>query len=209
MVTDATRDSAILEFIITDLQGFYHPPSCISPLQVDPNEQGKDSDHNIVMFPPISFQNTGPKRKKKTIITRPLPDSQVEKFGKFITSHNWDEVFSAADANTKVANFHNTLIQRLNLYFPQKAMKVSTLDKKFMTPELKQLQRRTQREFYKHRKSTKWKGLKKKFKKLKKHTARTFYDNFVNDLKFTNPSKWYEMAKKIGAVNHSNDGELG
>ena len=93
LVTDATRDSAILEFIITDLQGFYHPPSCIAPLQVDPNEQGKDSDHNIVMFPPISFQNTGPKRKKKTIITRLLPDSQVEKFGKFITSHNWDEVF--------------------------------------------------------------------------------------------------------------------
>ena len=78
-----------------------------------------------------------------------------------------------------------------------------------MTPELKQFQRRTQREFYKNRKSTKWKELKRKFKKLKKQTARKFYDTFVNDLKSTNPSKWYEMARKIGAVNHSNDGELG
>ena len=208
LVTDGTRDSAILEHIITDLQGFYHPPSCIAPLEVDQNEQGKDSDHNIVMFPPISFPNTGPKRKKKTIITRPLPDSQIKKFGKFITSHNWDEVFSEDDVNTKVANFHNTIIQRLNLYFPQKTIKISTLDKKFMTPELKQLQRRTQREFYKHRKSTKWKKLKRKFKKLKKQTARKFYDTFVNDLKSTNPSKWYEMARKIGAVNHSNDGDL-
>ena len=55
LVTDGTRESAILEHIITDLQGFYHPPSCIAPLEVDQNEQGKDSDHNIVMFPPIIF----------------------------------------------------------------------------------------------------------------------------------------------------------
>ena len=117
LVTEGTRDSAILEFIITDLQGYYHPPSCISSLEVDDNQQGKDSDHNIVIFPPISFPNTGPKRKKRTITTRPLPDSQVEKFGKFITSHNWNEVFSVSDANSKVKNFHEILIERLNLYF--------------------------------------------------------------------------------------------
>ena len=204
LVTEGTRDSAILEFIITDLQGYYHPPSCISPLEADENQQGKDSDHNIVMFPPISF----PKRMKKTITTRPLPDSQVEKFGKFITSHDWNEIFSVSDANSKVANFDNTLIERLNLYFPQKTIQISSLDKKFMTPELKQLQRSVQREFYKNRKSTKWKNLKRKFKKLKKLIARKYYNDFVNDLKNTSPSKWYKMAKKIGAVNHSKDVEL-
>ena len=75
-------------------------------------------------------------------------------------------------------------------------MKISSLDKKFITPELRQLQRQTQREFYKRRKSTKWKKLKRKFKYLKKKTVRKFYSNFVTDLKTTNPSKWYEMAKK-------------
>ena len=87
---------------------FYHPPSCITPLEVDQNEQGKDGDHNI---PPINFPNTGPKRKKKIIITRPLHNSKIEKFGIFITSHNWDEVFSEYDVNTRVANFHNTIFQ--------------------------------------------------------------------------------------------------
>ena len=130
------------------------------------------------------------------------------KFGKFITCHDWAEVLSVDDVDTKANNFHNTLIQKLNHFFPQKTMKISTLDKHYMTPELKQLQRKTQREFYKCRKSTKWRKLKKKFKKLKKTTARKFYDKFVNDLKLTNPSKWYEMAKKIGAVNNSNDKEL-
>ena len=77
-----------------------------------------------------------------------------------------------------------------------------------MTPELKHLQRRTQREFYKRRKSNKWKNLKRKFKKLKKKTVRKFYNTFVTELKNTNPSKWYSMAKKIGAVNQSEDDDL-
>ena len=208
LITEGTRNSAILEHIITDLQGYYHPPACIAPLEVDDVEQGKDSDHNIVMLAPISIPSSGQKRKKKTIVTRPLPESQMEKFGKFTTKHNWDEVISVDDVNSKVENFHNTLIQKLNMYFPQKTMKISSLDKNFMNPELKQLQRQTQREFYKNRKSIKWKKLKRKFKKLKKITVRKFYDSFVNDLKDTNPSKWYQMAKKIGAVNSSNDNDL-
>ena len=77
-----------------------------------------------------------------------------------------------------------------------------------MTPELKQLQRQTQREFYIRRKSTKWKNLKRKIKSLKKKTVRKFYSSFVNTLKDTNPSKWYEMAKKIGAVNQSDENNL-
>ena len=32
---------------------------------------------------------------------------------------------------------------------------------------------------------------------------KTFYNQFVTDLKETDPSKWYTMAKKIGAVNQS------
>ena len=77
-----------------------------------------------------------------------------------------------------------------------------------MSPELKQLQRKVQREFYKHRKSDKWKKLKRKFKTLKKKTLRKFYSNFVDELKETNPSKWYQMAKKIGAVNQSEQDDL-
>ena len=73
IVTEATRKSAVLEYIITDLLGLYHPPSCISPLEVDEDKIGKHSDHNIVVLAPINQPYTGPKRKKKIIKTRPLP----------------------------------------------------------------------------------------------------------------------------------------
>ena len=40
-----------------------------------------------------------------------------------------------------------------------------------------------------------------KVQKLKKKAINKFYHHFVTDLKETNPSKWYSMAKRIGAVN--------
>ena len=39
---------------------------------------------------------------------------------------------------------------------------------------------------------------KKAIKKLKRKTVRTFYSKFVSELKESNPSKWYSMAKGLG-----------
>ena len=89
-----------------------------------------------------------------------------------------------------------------------KKIKISSLDKKWMSPKLKLLHRKVQREYFKNRKSAKWKKLKKKFKQQKKAAVRTLYSNFVTELKNTNPGKWYKMAKQIGAVDQMNGGEV-
>ena len=77
-----------------------------------------------------------------------------------------------------------------------------------MNPALKNLLRKIKREFYKNRTSPKWRKMKKKFKKLKRKTVRNFYSNFVSELKVSNPSKWYSMAKRLGAEKPNSDGEL-
>ena len=86
-------------------------------------------------------------------------------FGQALAHHPWSEVYEAKDLNEKVQNFHETLRYWLNKYFPEKTVKMSTLDKKWFTPQLKILHRRVQREFNKHRKSEKFKKLRSKFKK--------------------------------------------
>ena len=58
-----------------------------------------------------------------------------------------------------------------------------------------------QREYYKRRKSDKFKKLKQKFKRLKRKTLKHHYYKFVTELKATDPGKWYTMAKQIGAVD--------
>ena len=79
---------------------------------------------------------------------------------------------------TKTENFHNTLRVLQDKFFPVKSIKISQLDKKWLNPMLKSLNRKVQREFYKNRKSNKWKTLKKKFKKLKRERINTFYADF-------------------------------
>ena len=77
-----------------------------------------------------------------------------------------------------------------------------------MSPSLKQLHRQMQREFFRHRKSDKYKKLKSKFKKMKRRAVKSFYSDFVLELKHSDPGKWYAMAKKIGAVDKMATGAI-
>ena len=47
-----------------------------------------------------------------------------------------------------------------------------------------------------------------RFKRVKRKAIKTFYSIFVTELKLTNPGKWYKMAKRIGAVDQMNGGDI-
>ena len=167
IITAGTRNSAILENIITDLHTLFQPPQCLAPLQVDEDKDGSDSDHNVIILPPITITNSC-KPAKRSVVTRPLPGSGVDQFAEFISTHSWGEVLDEQNINTKVENFHKTLRTKLDQFLPEKTVRVSYLDKKWMSPQLKNINRKLKREFFKNRKSQKWKNLKKKFKILKR-----------------------------------------
>ena len=43
---------------------------------------------------------------------------------------------------------------------------------------------------------------------MKRKSVKTIYSGFVKELKSTDPGKWYEMAKQIGAIGASNKIEV-
>ena len=195
-----------MDLIITDIYTLYLPPIALKCLQVDENSVGVDSDHSPVLMSPHTDAQQPRSTNKNQITIRPLPDSSIRRFGQFLTSHKWEEVLQKENLDEKVMAFHNTLKNKLDEFFPTKTINQnSNLDKKWMSPELKDLHRRMQREYWKNRKSDKWRSFRHKFTKLKKKNCRSFYNNFVTDLKSTNPSKWYMMAKKIGAISNQKD----
>ena len=208
IVTVPTRKSATLEMILTDMHSFYHPPATFPPLEVDVNEKGKNSDHEIVVMAPLSNSAFKTQRIKREIVVRPLHPQNILDFGKEITAHDWKEVLEANNVDDKVTNFHQTLHQWLEKFFPEKMVKISSLDRKWMTPNLKILLRRKQREFLKNRKSSKWRNLDRRFKKLKRSSIKNFYSKFVSDLKQSDPGKWYQMAKRLGSVDQMTDGQI-
>ena len=56
VVMKPTRKDEILDIILTDLHTSYHAPLPLPPLQVDDDQVGKDSDHRIILFPPIPHE---------------------------------------------------------------------------------------------------------------------------------------------------------
>ena len=65
--TVPTRGKNTLELILTDLHTVYHPPTTMPPLQVDEGQNGKDSDHNTVVFAPKANLRFLNKREKIVI----------------------------------------------------------------------------------------------------------------------------------------------
>ena len=88
-VTVGTRKQATLEIILSDLLNLYHPPTVIGPLQVDVGKIGKNSDHNIVIFAPRSNSLFKVERKKRSVKTRPIPESRIPLFGREIQQQKW------------------------------------------------------------------------------------------------------------------------
>ena len=120
LVSVPTRLGATLEIILTDLHSLYHPPTTLPPLEVDQDKDGADSDHNIVIMAPLSNGNYEVKRKKKTIVTRPLPTSNFAKFEAALQSHSWVEVIETEDVDQKVQNFHGFIRKILDESFRKK-----------------------------------------------------------------------------------------
>ena len=201
IVSVPTRNGATLELLLTDLHPFYHPPTTLPPLQVDDDKDGADSDHDVILMAPSESSQYAVDRTRKTVHTRPIPESKIEQFGKELTTHDWSEVFSPENVDEKVNNFHQYIRYLLDKYFPEKTVKVSTLDKKWMSPDLKLLHRQRQRAFIKNRNGEKWRKLNKSFKRLKRKAIKNLYSNFVTELKSTNPGEWYKVAKRLGAVD--------
>ena len=147
-------------------------------------------------------------RKRKTIITRPLPPENIRQFAKDITLHDWSDVLNTEDIDIKVNNFHTYIRSLLNKHFPEKTVRISSLDKGWMSPKVKIAHRKMQRAYFRQGKSSRWRKLKKAYKKLKHRRIKTYYSDFVCDLKKSNPGRWYQQAKKIGAVGQQTDGDI-
>ena len=80
-------------------------------------------------------------RKKKTIKTRPIPVSQIHEYEEELANFNCDDQFKNLSVDEQTNTFHNFLRTNLEKFFPEKSLKLSSLDQKWMSPELKNLHR--------------------------------------------------------------------
>ena len=105
----------------------------------------------------------------------------------------------------KVENFHKYMRDLLDKYFPEKTVNVTNLDKEWLSPGLKLLLRQAQRELFKNGKSKKYKKLRNVFRRRKRESIKMFYKNFVEELKVSKPSRYFQMRRTAESQRQAGD----
>ena len=199
IVTRPTCNGKTLDILITNLHELYCLPNIVPAVPADDLSAGVPSDHSIVIAAPIC-RNPGKIRNEYTTkTTRPLPDSEIRKFGQWIVQHEWETVNLIKDPSEQVQLLQNTLSTSLEKFLPAKTVKFSKKDKKWMNGELKKIDRLKKREWCKNGKSLKYIALKKKFDTKFKDAAKKFAEKNVTELMEENPGKAYSTLRRMGA----------
>ena len=92
IVTKPTRQNLarLLDPIITKLANYYQTPEILSPLDNDPNKDGKPSDHSIVIAEPISEIKNTCARQLRTIKVRPMQEHKLNILKSYFKCEQWD-----------------------------------------------------------------------------------------------------------------------
>ena len=102
----------------------------------------KTSDHKMILYQPISIIDNRHDRKKKSVKIRPFLESRMLEFEEWLKKHDWSEIYILESSHKKAELFQSTLLEKLNLYIPEKIVKFCTDDQPYFTPELKTLDRK-------------------------------------------------------------------
>ena len=188
--------AAILDPIITTLHALYMEPVTMPPINNN-LENGKPSDHLVVLMRPLSAMLPTPPRQYYTVQTRPITESGLRIFGQWIISHSWREVYNCTDVNRKAEILQSVLLEKYYRVFPIKCIKLCRDDKPWVSAKLKKIDRARKREFCKNKFSEKWVKLNQIFQDQCSLEKTKYYENMVEDLKQSNPGQWYSKLKRM------------
>ena len=121
IVTRPTRDYAILDLIITNLQSCYKTPDIFAPLGV--------SDHNSIMWIPKDKSNVCVKR-----VVRRYPESGLKGFGSWAGRNEWfSEVGSSPSTHDLALSLTADVGAAIDRFFPVKTVRFHPTDKPWIT----------------------------------------------------------------------------
>ena len=176
---------------------YYNSPIIAPPIQPDNPETGQPSDHSVPVCTPHTDRYTRPARSYKIIKYRPLTQSSLSQLGQWIVSQSWDSLDDLSP--TQQANvFEEILTSKLNQFGPEKELKLSSHDKPFITSELKQLDRKRNREYLKRGKTDKYLQFKHQFELKYRTAAEKYLNKYLNELKEANPGQVFKFLKRLG-----------
>ena len=151
---------ATLDVIITNVAALYNSPYTLPALENDDDCSGVPSDHLIVVMKPLALTDQPANRVNHKIIKyRSFPDSAIRQMGQWLQSQSWHEIYQLTCPEMKAARFEEIIMEKVNILFPEKSMRLKRNDKPWVDSQLLKVDRKRKREYNKNKKSEKWHAL--------------------------------------------------
>ena len=205
LVKDYTnkKGDKTLDVILKDSHYVLQEPSILTPLQVDEDKDGKDSDHKGVQCLPRtnSAPLGGPVRQNVTYIHtyRRFPESKIVEFGLALVDRSWEEIEDNKDVTNMVEIFQTSNKSLVDQIFPEKQVQVGPNEKPYFTEELRHLKRQRQRAYEKYgRQSRKYKYLRQIFDQKLLNEAKKYRTKIENEVKDGKRGSGYKAIRKLG-----------
>ena len=192
VVECTTRESSILDLIVTNISKYYYSPVQNAPLGT--------SDHNIITWVPLSKDSRnhdlGDFPPKKKCAMKLFPKSSIDAFGRWTYRHSWFSDLAESPSPDEMAeSLTSDLKSAIDLFFPTKTVRIHNTDKPWMTSSIKQLIVERQRAYYLGTREQ-FKHIKNKVRKAIAERKETFYrENVCN--RSSNPRRWWNLINKL------------
>ena len=112
------------------LSKYYQEPLCLEPLDSDPDKNGVQSYHRIVVCKPISAINNKPIRNTREVKVRPFPQSGLDKLREWFIDQTWEDIYKAESAHDKAEMFQKILVDKIDEIFPVKTRRINNENQK-------------------------------------------------------------------------------
>jgi hypothetical protein len=199
IVAHNTQGEKIIDVLIMSCPELYTVPLGTPPVLPDDPHHAAPSDHRVPMARPLALAPEAVTNVYREKVYRPLPDSMVRVFMKWILSEAWDMIPVDGSPTEQVEIFQEIVDLKVKEMFPQKKVRISNKDKVFITSELKTLDKRKKREWRKNGKSERYLQMKTEFTLKYKKAARDHISKCVTDLRTENAGKAAATLRRLGA----------
>lgn len=186
IVDRATRGSAILDKILTNLPELYSSPQVTSHL-------GK-SDHQMVVAKPCTGTDWSPPKSNKIITESRKPTYQQKcDLAEALRATDWTSLYHSESCEEQFSIFSNQVNHLMDTYCPTVTKVKYSNDKPWISESFKMLisQRQAARA---QGEEANYRVLRNKINRLRTTLRSSFYVSTVKD---TNPTQWWQGVKKL------------
>ena len=208
IVQRATRKSAILDKIYTNIGQWYMEPTILPNIA--------KSDHQAVMMLPIDgvMHSTG---HRITVSVRSKDSNRKAQLARHLATFDWSAMYYLPSTELMATYFYDVTTSLLEYYLPLRSVSSFSTEKPWITDEFRRLIR--QRQYaWTHNNKSEYNRLRNSVNRSSRKLRERYYKKKIEGLRQSNATNWWRQTKKLtgqvskqdlaGLANETTDGNM-